>query len=360
MTVRDFQMETLPIPGTPELTLYHLDRSGIRRGKPGFGLCLMGGGTKDPNALRWMVERAGHGHGVVLDVREHPDELTNPESTTRSLAEIEGFRRLTTLVVDCREKANHPMVMVFLDQADAIFLPGGDQTRYWETWQGTKVQRVINRRLAARSLVLGGSSAGMHIMGGIVHTPGPGRSVASQEALDDPYLEADPVADRAGITFRQRFLLVPGLANTITETHWSERDRMGRSIAFLARIIQDGLRTWETASVLACDEGVAACIDRRGASRIFGAGTGSAFRITATCPPQVCRPGEPLSWIAPEGALVVQRVLGTPDGTRAFTAAGATLEVLRYNVHGGRLESCGSPVVSLISPSGRAHARKRG
>lgn len=338
MTVRDFQMETLPIPGTPGLTLHHLDRPGIRRGKPGFGLCLMGGGGKDSGALRWMAERAGHGHCVVLDVRVHPDELTNPESTTRSIAEIDGFRRLTTLVVDGREKANHPTVALFLDQADAIFLPGGDQTRYWETWQGTEIQGVINRRLAARSLVLGGSSAGMHIMGGIVHTPGPGRSVTSQEALEDPYLEADPVAERAGITFQQRFLLVPGLANTVTDTHWSERDRMGRSIAFLARIIQDGLRTWETASVLACDEGVAACFDRRGASRIFGSGTGSAFRITATCHPQVCRPGEPLSWFAPGGALVVQRVSGTPGGTGSLAQSGpAGEEPLCLNVDQGRL-----------------------
>ena len=76
------------------------------------------------------------------------------------------------------------------------------------------------------------------------------------------------MAERAGITFQQRFLLVPGLANTVTDTHWSERDRMGRSITFLARILQDGLRTWETASVLACDEGVAAFFDRKGASRV--------------------------------------------------------------------------------------------
>lgn len=345
MTVQDVQMETLPIPGTPGLTLHHLDRPGTRRGKPGFGLCLMGGGTKDPHALRWMAERAGHGHLVVLDVREHADELTNPESTTRSIAEIDGFRRLTTLVADRREKADHPMVALFLDQADAIFLPGGDQTRYWETWQGTGIQRVINRRLAVRSLVLGGSSAGMHIMGGIVHTPGPGRSVTSQEALDDPYLEADPAADRAGITFQQRFLLVPGLTNTVTDTHWSERDRMGRSIAFLARIIQDGLRTWETASVLACDEGVAACFDRKGASRIFGSGTGSAFRITATCPPQVCRPGEPLSWFAPEGALTVRRVLGTPRGINSL-AQNALPEdgILRLNVDHGCLSQLPSPI----------------
>lgn len=340
MTQQAIRTEHLPITGCSDLSVHRLVQPEVRGGPPGFGLCLMGGGPKHPEAMRWMAERAGHGHVVVLDVRDHADELTNPDSTTRSLARIESFRMLTTLVVDSRGKADHGAVASILNEADAVFLPGGDQTRYWESWHGTEVQRVLNRRLANRSLVLGGSSAGMHIMGGIVHTPSEGRSVGSPEALDNPYLAADPVAGRAGITFQQHFLEVPGLVDTLTDTHWSERDRMGRSIAFLARIISDGLRPCETASVLACDEGVAVCLDRKGRDRVFGSGTGSAFRITASCPPQVCQPGEPLSWLAPEGALCVQRVTGTPGGTGSFTRAqlpAVAPDVMRFNVQCARL-----------------------
>lgn len=334
---------TLP-PRPAELKEYRLESARARRCAPEFGLCLMGGGAKAPQALRWFAGLAGGGDLVVLGARDHDDELSNPESTTNAFWRLEGLRSLTTLVVDSRDKADDPYVEALLRGADGIFLPGGDQTAYYRLWHGTRVATAINDRARARSLPIGGSSAGMHSMGRLLHAPEGTRSVQSPEALRNPYLLPRGGDQDAGITFQDPFLDIPFMANILTDTHWSERDRMGRSIVFLARVLQDGLRSLEEARLVACDEGVAVCIGGDGVGRVLAAhpgGSSSAFFIRAACLPEVCRPGCPLTWRSPEGALRVHRVPGDLPGSGTFDLAaweGPGAEVFRVNILGGRIE----------------------
>jgi len=303
----------------------------------------MGGGIKAPDALAWFAERAGGGDVVVLDVKDHEDELTHPESTTNALWRTGRLRSLTTLIVDSREKANDPYVEAVLRGASGVFLPGGDQTAYYDRWASTRLAEVINERAAERSLALGGSSAGMHSLGWLVHTPEGTGSVTSEEALHDPFLPPSQVLDRGGLTIRDRFLTVPFMEDTITDTHWSERDRLRRSIVFLARIIQDGVRTVDACRLIACDEGTAFCMSEDGKGTVMTAEanrSGGAFFIRPNGRPGLCRSGEPLTWREPGGALTILRAGGPSSGTAVFDLVaweGRDLETSRVNVEQGRI-----------------------
>jgi len=56
--------------------------------------------------------------------------------------------------------------------------------------------------------------------------------LTSKQALANPYFSR--------VTVRRDFLEIPLLRNTLTDSHFAKRDRMGRTLVFLARIVQDG------------------------------------------------------------------------------------------------------------------------
>ncbi len=137
---------------------------------------------------------------------------------------------VTTLVITSAEAANDPFVVDKIRNAHAIFLSGGDQSHYVNYWTGQAVQREINADVA-RGVPLGGISAGLAVQGQFVFTAMLD-TVKSPEALANPY---DP-----HVTLVRDFLSIPVLKGVITDSHFSQRERMGRSLAFLARIVQDG------------------------------------------------------------------------------------------------------------------------
>jgi cyanophycinase len=65
------------------------------------------------------------------------------------------------------------------------------------------------------------------------------------------------------------------LENVITDSHFANRDRMGRSLGFLARIIKDG---WSaTPREVAIDEKSAVLLESDGKASIVGTGKGAYF-----------------------------------------------------------------------------------
>ena len=55
-------------------------------------------------------------------------------------------------------------------------------------------------------------------------------TVYSSEALNNPY--------NFKITVETNFLIIPVLERIITDSHFAQRDRMGRLVVFLARILK--------------------------------------------------------------------------------------------------------------------------
>ncbi len=137
---------------------------------------------------------------------------------------------VTTIVISSRDGASQPFVAEKIHGAHAIFVAGGDQSNYVRFWTGNAVQTEINSAVA-RGVPLGGISAGLAVQGQFVFSSMID-TVTSPEALADPY---GPL-----VTLSRGFLTIPVLKGIITDSHFSQRDRMGRLIVFLSRIVQDG------------------------------------------------------------------------------------------------------------------------
>ena len=152
------------------------------------------------------------------------------QQVNKEISAICPLNSVATIVFSDREDSDDPKVVEIIQQAEAIFFAGGDQSNYVRFWQDTPVQDALNRHISA-GRPIGGSSAGLAILGefsfaSMIDT------IHSPEALGDPYGNK--------VTLSRDFLRIHLLANTITDTHFAKRDRMGRLLVFLARILQDG------------------------------------------------------------------------------------------------------------------------
>src|SRR5262249_52010449 len=147
--------------------------------------------------------------------------------------------------------------------------------------RGTRVEAAVEA-VYARGGGVGGTSAGAAIQGGFGYDACAG-SVHSPDALADPY--------HGSVTFTDGFAW-PHLEHTITDTHFVARDRMGRTLAFLARQIEDGRA--RKALAVAVDEVTSVVVDRDGLATVMG--EGPAYFVLADHKPEVCRPGAPLTY----------------------------------------------------------------
>ncbi len=242
---------------------------------------MMGGGSDLDDAFRWLCKKAKGGDFLVL--RAHGDDAYNPY--------INGLCKLNsvaTLIIPDREAAQDPSVPDIIRHAEAIFIAGGDQSRYVQFWRGTPVQEAINANLAAGKPI-GGTSAGLAVLGefayGALGDAPDDDDLASSEVLRDPYFRR--------VTLVRGLLKNPRLDGILTDSHFAKRDRMGRSLGFLARIMQDA---WsQHPREIAIDEGSAVLVEADGRATIVGSGKGAYFLRPAE-PPQVCQPKTPLTF----------------------------------------------------------------
>src|SRR5262249_36128570 len=134
-------------------------------------------------------------------------------------------------VFEGRDAAYDPAVVATIRKAEAIFIAGGDQSRYVRFWKGTPVEDAIHE-VVARPAPIGGTSAGMAILGQLSYSAMTPDSLTSAHALADPF--------HPDLTLERDFLHLPGLDGIITDQHLHERDRIGRTVALLARLVHDG------------------------------------------------------------------------------------------------------------------------
>lgn len=248
---------------------------------PAFGIAMMGGGTDLYEAFRWLCAKANGGDFLIL--RAHGDADYNPY-----VAGLCKTNSVATLIIPSREAAQQSRVAEIIAQAEAIFIAGGDQSRYVNFWKETPVEAAINAHLAAGKPI-GGTSAGLAVLGqfvyGCLEDKPDDADLTSREVLADPYTRRATVV--------RDFLKVPGLENILTDSHFAKRDRMGRSLGFLARIVQDG---WsKNPREIAIDERSAFLIEADGKGKVVGTGRGVYF-LQVTEAPEVCKPGQPLTF----------------------------------------------------------------
>jgi len=245
------------------------------------GTAMMGGGTDLDEAFRWLCNK-GHG-GDFLVLRATGDDDYNPY--VKGLCQANS---VATLIVPDREAALDPKVAEIIEKAEVLFIAGGDQANYVRGWKGTPVQEAINAHIAAGKPI-GGTSAGLAVEGEFVYAclkdKPDDKDLASTDVLPNPYFDR--------VTLVKDFLKTPHLDNLLTDSHFAKRDRMGRSLGFLARIMQDG---WsKSPREVAIDEKSAVLVESDGKATVIGSGKGAYF-LRPTEMPRVCEPGTPLTF----------------------------------------------------------------
>jgi cyanophycinase len=240
---------------------------------PVFGEVLLGGHGGTDLTLPFFCGHSGGGNIVVLSAYDEADY--NPDFHSACPA-----NSVTTISITSAEGARDPYVAATIHDAHAIFFAGGDQSKYVKFWSASPVQAEINRA-AARGVPIGGISAGLAVQGQFAFSAMLD-TVTSPEALANPY---DPK-----VTLERNFLDFPSMKGIITDSHFSQRERMGRLVTFLARIVQDG---WASeVHGIGIDETTAVLLERGNATV---SGKGAAYFFTLRSPPEKCLPGHPLT-----------------------------------------------------------------
>ncbi|MCB0705543.1 MAG: T9SS type A sorting domain-containing protein [Saprospiraceae bacterium] len=280
---------------------------------PAGGVCMMGGASESDDAMIWFLQRANGGDVLVLRASGtdgYNDYLYSQLGVTVNSVE--------TIVFHNANAATDAYIHQRIQQAEAIWFAGGDQWDYVSYWRNNLIEDYLNDAIQTRNAVIGGTSAGMAILGGYYFSAENG-TVSSNLALGNPYHPNVTVDSEV-------FLEVPYLSDVITDTHYDNPDRKGRHSVFLARILTDeGVE----ARGIACEEYTAVCIDQNGLARVFGeypSYTDVAYFIQTNCElpvrtPETCTSGSPLTWNLNQQALRVYQVNGTTTGTNTFNLA---------------------------------------
>lgn len=300
----------------------------------------MGGATESDPAMRWFLQRAKGGD--ILVIRASGSDGYNDYLFSELGVLVNSVE---TIVFHSRQASYDPYILDKVQQAEAIWIAGGNQWKYVSYWRNTPIDSLINDGIHQRNLVVGGTSAGMAIQGGVYFSAENG-TVTSSTALSNPYHTKVSIDS-------SRFIQHASLAEVITDTHFDGRDRKGRHSTFLARMSFDYNRQ---AKGIACDEYTAVCIDENGIARVFGGHpqyNDNAYFIQTNCAldapqPEVCVPNQALQWSRNGEALKVYRVKGTSNGSYTFdlndwsTGQGGTW--LHWSVVDGNfIERPGSP-----------------
>ncbi len=281
----------------------------------GPGILLMGGGAEVDSAfVNDAYPIANGGDIVVLRITGtsgYQSYLYNdiPALIPAALRATLQPDSVETLIVDTVAKANSAYVAETVTYANLIWIAGGDQSAYLNAWQGTALETAL-RNAYSRGAVIGGTSAGMAVNGEWIYDPDGVTAATSATAVANPYNSA--------MLFSSDFLDLPLGFDLINETHFANRDRMGRALAFMARLRQDGV---PAITCVALDEGTSFFIppSRNGVFRRQGT-TGAGYILREGPDTQRVR-------VQPGQTLIYRNVLRTKlttDGDAFHLDTGAS------------------------------------
>lgn len=255
--------------------------------------------------MRWFLDRSGGGDVVIV-------RASGADGYNGYLDQLAKVDSVETLLLNTPESARDAAAAAKIRNAEALFIAGGDQWNYVRLWRGAAAGEAL-QALIDRGVPFGGTSAGLAVLGEYVFTA-ERDTVTSAQALADPYHEK--------VTVGTNFLRIAALKQTITDSHFQARDRMGRTLVFLARMLADHKLT--EARAIAVDERTAALVDGEGRARVEG--EGSVYFVRAARPAAVCRAGEPLTF---RDISVYRFPKGGTFDLRTWTGQGGTA----YDLH---------------------------
>ena len=254
-------------------------------------LLFLGGGSTDVDAAMTRFTQAAYGGNISI-VR-----ASGGSGYNQYLLDLADAASVETFLFNTREKSDNPDDMAILSRSEALFVAGGDQWSYTLNWSNTRLSATVANLFNEKRIPIGGTSAGAMIWGGR-YFDASGRSVTSAEALTEP-LASD-------ITLRPAlFGTWPILADRIIDTHFSERNREGRLMTFLARARESNYHP----KGIGIDERTALIIDDEGIGTVYGGGF-----VWIYLPywdkggPETLETDQPLNWNHDRSAVLVWKL----------------------------------------------------
>lgn len=274
------------------------------------GICLMGGATEDDNAMKWFLEQANGGDVLIL--RTSGSDGYNQYFYSQLGISVNSVE---SIVFNNASASNQNYIHSKILQAEAIWFAGGNQWNYISYWRDTPIDSLIRHVLSTRNIVIGGTSAGMAILGEYYFSAENG-TVTSSTALNNPYNSLVTI-DSA------KFLEIDILKDIITDTHYDDPDRKGRHVVFISRMLTDYN---SEAKGIACDEYTAVCIDTNGMAHVYGdfpTYDDNAYFLQINCEisaniPENITSNTPLTWDRSGQAIKVYKIKGTSTGLNSF------------------------------------------
>jgi len=277
----------IAVPAHAKITRYLTGNAAdVTPALAGPALNLGGGGTDVDAALQAMIDlaRGCSDCDTTLDVVIL--RASGADGYNDYIHAMNGVDSVETLVITKRRDAETPEVEQTVSNAEVVFFAGGDQCNYVTLFKDTPVETAVES-VYARGGAIGGTSAGMAVMGQIVYDACRA-SATSEDILANPY--------HRSATFTDQFFLWNDMGLTLTDQHFVARDRMGRLLGFLARQIADG-RVPQALGVAANEE-TSIVVDKHGIATVMG--VGPAYFVLADHFPQApeqVAPKQPLSYL---------------------------------------------------------------
>jgi cyanophycinase len=202
-----------PAPFTPE----PLGSGPVKVGPAHGTVIAVGGGAQGPRIWKAFIDAAGGPDALILDVPNNG--IAKPMSAAPRWAgeglRKHGARNVQVLFTQSREVANSAAFVAIIERARGIWFDGGRQYRDIEAYSGTRTARAFWGVLD-RGGVIGGSSAGMAVLGDFLVRGAPS---------NNNYIEDYPGFEK-GFGY---------LRDTATDMHVVARERLPDLTAVIAR-----------------------------------------------------------------------------------------------------------------------------
>lgn len=153
-----------------------------------------------------------HSHAILKNIVKHKKlkKVAIVLSATRLKTEVfDDYKKIFDKMGCDTQDMGKPTTFAaeeIIKEADLIFITGGDQQKLVEKLKGTKIHEILLERIKNNSVVLVGTSAGAMAVSNIMIV-GKGEDFEIEEGL--------------------------GFIDITIDTHFSERNRLGRIIKFL-------------------------------------------------------------------------------------------------------------------------------
>ena len=203
-------------------------------------------------AFQWMCQRSGGGDFLVI--RATGTDAYNPY--IQQLCPNENS--VATLIIpnaSCGKRSGRGELLCRTLKQSGLQAATSRTTS--TSGQARRCSPTLNT-LITQGVPIGGTSAGMNVLSQFVYTALASQGATSSQSLADPY--------NRYITLGQNFVNIGILQGMIDDPHFVTRDRMGRDLAFICQIYNNG---WSNAPRdIAIDEQTALLLDSTDTARL--------------------------------------------------------------------------------------------